>query len=183
MLGLGVEKGGKWALVDTEEEWFHLERQREREREKLLLEAKGGGGGTQCVEERVANWQRDLPPPGAGPLLPFSSLPVGASSLPQALELARPGTGALQPPEAGLETMGEWEADGLAYTNTSPEPAPEPLSSLSKPASAPTPDPEPNTNTNVKPSPAPALEPESQHAEANSRIATIQRAPVVLLVS
>ncbi|KIM73364.1 hypothetical protein PILCRDRAFT_15271 [Piloderma croceum F 1598] len=175
----GKEGKGRWELVDTEEEWFHLERQREHERKQLLP------GGTQCVEERVINWQRDLPPPGAGPLLPFSSLPVGASSLPQAPALA-PGTSALQPPpEAEFQPQFQSRTPERVAGEPSaePEPAPEPLSPLPKPAPTPDPAPEPNSELNTNAEPTPAPEPHSQHAEANSRIATKQRAPVALLVA
>lgn len=67
----------KWVLVDTEEDWFKLEREREGLKEEIVEEGKEG---TLGVEERVKIWQQNLPLSllGAPSSLPLPDLPPPA---------------------------------------------------------------------------------------------------------
>jgi hypothetical protein len=81
----GADGGNKWVLVDTEEEWFELERERERERELERAKANGmmvgqDGTSTQPVQDKIKHWQMNLPGADYNPLPPSSiPLPVPSS--------------------------------------------------------------------------------------------------------
>ena len=85
----GGDGGKKWVLVDTEEEWFELERERELERVKAegMVVVGPDGTSTQPVQDKIKHWQMNLPGTDYNPLPP-SSIPLAVpSSLPAPVPL------------------------------------------------------------------------------------------------